>query len=46
VLDMPSHRYGAQLGAPAVPAGTTPQLPSLPARLQALHAPPHADDQQ
>jgi hypothetical protein len=38
----PSHRYGVQLGAPALPFGANVQVPSEVARLQTSQAPPHA----
>ncbi len=34
LVEPPSHTSGEQLGSPAEPAGASPQLPSLPARLQ------------
>ena len=38
----PLHTYGAQAGAPAVPAELLVQVPTLPARLQASQAPAQA----
>jgi hypothetical protein len=43
---VPLHTSGAQLGLPADPAGTTVQLPRLPARLQASQLAPHGVLQQ
>lgn len=38
----PLHTYGAQLGTPAVPAATGPQIPGRPGRSQRSHAPVQA----
>jgi hypothetical protein len=44
--DVPPQVYGAQDGLPPLPAGTTEQVPTLPLRLHASQAPPHAVLQQ
>jgi hypothetical protein len=44
--ERPLHRYGAHDGLPAPPAGTLVQVPSVPLRLHALHAPAQAPLQQ
>ena len=43
---VPLHSYGAQLGAPGEPDGTTVQLPSLPTTLHTSQLEPQAESQQ
>ncbi len=42
---MPVHTYGPQEGLPELPVGMGEQMPTLPVRLQASHAPLQAESQ-
>ena len=43
---VPSHRYGTQLGDPAVPAGSVVQVPTEPLNVHDSQAVPHVELQQ